>query len=306
MNQQGVRHLISLRDLDRTDVDRIVERAAWHADGGDPGGSLTGRIVGTYFTLPSTRTRTSFSAGALRLGAQVIGYGPGDLQLHTGESLPDTARVLGGMLDVLVCRTPDDPRDLITLAAQDRMAVVNAMSLHEHPTQALADLLTMYQHFGRIDGLDVLYLGEGNSTAVALCLALPMFAGTRLHVRTPAGHGVSDDILLAANAAGTVEQRHDMAELPAAVDVVYTTQWHTTGTATRPDGWQDHFAPFRVTAELLDRFPSAVFMHDLPARRGEEVESQVIDGPRSIVFTQAANKLYSAMAALEWCLSVKS
>jgi ornithine carbamoyltransferase len=300
------RHLISLRDMDRRDIDWIVTRALSHASGQVIGESLKGKVVGTYFSLTSTRTRTAFSTGAMRLGAHVISYGPADLQLATGETWEDTGKVLAGMLDGLVVRTAFLSPELGRLAPPSDMSVINAMSLDEHPTQALADLATMWERFGQGAGLSVLYAGEGNSTARALCLALARYPGTELHVRTPAGYGIPDTVLadlVDRGLPGTVTQRQDLRDLPEHVDVIYTTQWHTTGTVKEDADWRAAFAPFTVKDELMARYPSAVFMHDLPVRRGEEVAASVIDGPRSIVFRQAANKLYSAMAVLEWCLA---
>lgn len=270
-----------------------------------PSRTLEGRIIGTYFAATSTRTRSAFTAGALRLGAAVISYGPEDLQLNTGETFADTGRVLGSMIDALVARMPSDDQAMLSLAVGD-LAVINAMSASEHPTQALSDLSCLYRRSGRVRGTRVLYLGEGNNTAAALTLALAL-AGGHLDLRTPAGYGVPSEIyagaLRAAKATGaSISQRHDLDELPGEVDVIYTTRWQTTGTQKTDPDWREHFAPFRITANLLRRYPSALFMHDLPAHRGEEVEANVIDGPQSIVFEQAAMKMTSAMAVLEWCL----
>ncbi|WP_280369014.1 ornithine carbamoyltransferase, partial [Nocardia abscessus] len=237
----------------------------------------------------------------------VIGYGPDDLQLNTGETLEDTIRVLSRMLDVLVVRTSLDSLALRAVAeAQEGMAVINAMSDDEHPTQALADLLTLRRYFGRIEGLKILYMGEGNNTASALGLAISRYPGAELHLRTPKGYGVPTQILAESNRQdrmGTVVEKHDLTDLPDEVHVVYTTRWQTTGTRKPDPHWKSTFSPFRVDERLMARYPDAIFMHDLPAHRGEEVDAAVIDGTRSIVFDQAAGKLYSAMAALEWCLS---
>ncbi|WP_410578321.1 ornithine carbamoyltransferase [Amycolatopsis sp. lyj-108] len=301
-----MRHLISLDDLTDEDLRSVVARATRLAD--DPrqaATSLSGEVVGIYFRKTSTRTRTAFSSGALRLGARVISYGPGDLQINTGESIEDTGRVLSTMLDALVVRTAGDPAELRAMADQKRMSVVNAMTADEHPTQALADLTTMVRRFGRVDGLRVLYLGEGNNSAAALALALTRFPGTELQLRTPPGYGLDPEVLERARAhaarhRSSIVELHDMDDLPTS-DVVYTTRWETTGT-TKPDpDWREVFAPFQVTRALWRSSPDAVFMHDLPAHRGEEVTAEVLDGRDSIAFAQAENKMYSAMAALEWC-----
>jgi ornithine carbamoyltransferase len=299
-----VRSLISINDLTDDDLSSIVHRAVAFANG-HRAASLAGLVVGVYFAKTSTRTRSAFSSGALRLGAGIIAYGPNDLQTNTGETARDTGRVFAGMLDVLVARTAGDPAEMRDWARQDRMAVVNAMSADEHPTQALADLTTLWCHFGRLEQLRILYLGEGNNTAAALALALSRVKDVRLELRTPPGFGLSPAVseqasAQAARSGAVLIERHDMAHTPSDVDVIYTTRWQTTG-STKPDpGWRETFAPFQVRPELWATSPGAVFMHDLPAHRGEEVTAEVLDGPASLAFTQAENKLYSAMAVLEW------
>jgi ornithine carbamoyltransferase len=302
------RHLLSIRDLSDADVRQLAERGAWYANGVPRGHRpLAGRVVGSYFRATSTRTRTAFASAALRLGAGHVAYGPGDLQLNTGESVEDTAQVFARMLDALVVRTAGDPAEIRALAGQHAMAVINAMSADEHPTQALADLTTLLRHFGRITGLRILYVGEGNNTAAALALALSRFPGVELCLSCPPGYGMQPEIISEAQAqagrlgASIVECHHMRAAMRDA-DVVYTTRWETTGT-TKPDpDWKRAFVPFRVDADLMRQHPRAVFMHDLPAHRGTEVTGAVLDGPSSIAFDQAENKMHSAKAVLEWCL----
>jgi ornithine carbamoyltransferase len=299
------RHLISIDDLAKEDISEIVSRGVGYAAGRlEHVRPLLNDIVGVLFRETSTRTRTAFSVGALRLGARLVAYGPDDLQENTGETVEDTAAVLSRMLDVLVVRTVGPEEQLRRYANQRRMAVINAMSAAEHPTQALADLTTLVRRLGRIDGLRVLYVGEGNNTASALTLALSQFP-TTLYLRTPPGYGVDKPLFdrAATRALGTgavVEQRHDMCDLPE-VDVVYTTRWQTTGTVKADPNWRDAFAAFQVTAAVMASSPNAVFMHDLPAHRGEEVTAEVLDGPASIAFEQAESKYHSARAVLEWC-----
>jgi len=205
-----------------------------------------------------------------------------------------------------VARTAGDEAELRDWATQDRMAVVNAMTCQEHPTQALADLTTLRLVFGRIAGLRLLYVGEGNNTAAALALALSRYEGVRLELRTPAGYGLTDAVRAVAAAqaecsGASVTEHHHVSDLPPDLDVVYTTRWQTTGTSKDRADWREVFEPFRVTESLWRHSPNAIFMHDLPAHRGEEVTAEVLDGPRSVAFDQAENKMYSAMAVLEWC-----
>ncbi|HEX6520486.1 MAG TPA: ornithine carbamoyltransferase [Streptosporangiaceae bacterium] len=300
-------HLISINDLTDEDFQSIIARGADFAAGADAGHQLDGKIVGIYFAKTSTRTRTAFSAAALRLGARIITYGPGDLQTNTGETAEDTGAVLSRMLDALVVRTAGDPGELRAWTGQHRMQVVNAMTADEHPTQALADATMIRRHFGHVENLRILYVGEGNNTAAALALALTRFPGLRLELRTPPGYGLAQETLAQAHLqAGRHEavltERHDMTDVPGRLDVIYTTRWQTTGSTKADSDWRAVFAPFQVSGELWQENPKAVFMHDLPAHRGEEVTADVLDGPASIAFGQAENKMYSAMAVLEWCL----
>ncbi|WP_315971037.1 ornithine carbamoyltransferase [Streptomyces buecherae] len=309
MSNATVRHLISTRDLTDADLRALVERGAEFSRGSvRSGDQLAGLVAGIHFLQTSTRTRTSFSSAALRLGAQLVSFGPGDLQTNTGETLEDTAEVLSRMLDLLVVRTAGDPAELRAFARQDRMAVVNAMTADEHPTQAIADLTTMLTHFGRVEGLRVCYVGEGNNSAAALALTLSRYPDVQLELRTPPGYGLDPGTLRQAQhnarASGArVSETHSMASPPQGVDVIYTTRWQTTGTSKPDPGWRDVFAPFQVTTALWDRSPDAVFLHDLPAHRGEDVTAEVLDGPHSLAFDQSENKMYAAMAVLEWCVA---
>jgi ornithine carbamoyltransferase len=306
-----VRHLLSLSEVGAESLAVLVKKSMEIVEGrGGRGRPLEGKIVGIYFRGTSTRTRTAFTAGALRLGASTIAYGPHDLQVVTGETIHDTARVLSNYLDALVIRTNDTLDEMKALAAQDRMAIINAMSDNEHPTQALADLVTMHEAFGRLEGLHILYLGEGNNSAAALALATAMTPGMRLTVVTPEGYGLPGSVLemaegIARGFGSVVEQHHDVSDLPKKVDVVYTTRWQTMGVSKPDPNWKEAFRPYSVTEELMARVskPSGtIFLHDLPAMRGDDVVDSVLDGPQSLAFRQAAHKLTSAMAVLEWCL----
>jgi len=305
--------MLSLAEAGPDNVARLVARAlAISRDERANLGTLSDKTVGVYFRRSSTRTRTAFAVGAMRLGANVIQYGPNDLQIVTGETIEDTARVLSNYLDILVIRTNETPAEMRSLAAQNQMAVINAMSASEHPTQALADLTTIKEAFGRLDGLHLLYLGEGNNTASALAFAVGMTEGMRLTLVTPAGYGLPDDVMaqageLARAAGAEVAQFHDLERLPTGVDVVYTTRWQTMGEPKADPNWREKFDPYAVTAALMARVskPSGtIFMHDLPAVRGAEVSDEVLDGPQSVAFRQSKHKMTSAMAVLEWCAGI--
>lgn len=307
----AVRHVLSILDLGPEGLAHLVARGLeFSMPRRRAEQTLSGKTVCIYFRRSSTRTRTAFTVAAHKLGADVIAYGPNDLQIVTGESVPDTARVLSNYLDALVVRTNESITEMRMLAAQDRMAIINAMSDDEHPTQALADLVTMREEFGRLNDLHILYLGEGNNTASALALAVAMTAGLSLTLVTPEGYGLPAGVQdmassLARQHGAFVEQHHDMARLPPRVDVVYTTRWQTMGEQKPDPHWRAQFEPYGVTADLLARVskPSGtIFMHDLPAVRGAEVTDEVLDGPQSRAFRQAWHKMTSAMAVLEWSL----
>ncbi len=307
----GARHLLSLLDIGPANLSLLVDRALEFATHEPDVPPLIGKTVGIYFKRTSTRTRTAFTVATIKLGATPIAYGPNDLQICTGETFQDTARVLTGYLDALVVRTNESIDEMRAFASQNEMAVVNAMSDTEHPTQAIADLVTIREAFGRLHGVDVLYLGEGNNTAAALAFAVALTPGMRLTLLTPAGYGLDSRVLetargLSMQNGSVVEERHDVSSVRDKFDVVYATRWQTMG-VTKPDrDWKEKFKSYCVTPELMQRFSKSeksIFMHDLPAVRGEDVVDEVLDGPQSLAFRQARHKLTSAMAVLAWCLN---
>lgn len=307
-----MKHFLSIEDLGQNNFSEVLNKALTITRRADEGARpLQGKFAGIYFRGTSTRTRTAFTVAALRLGGQVISYGPNDLQLNTGETMLDTGRVLSGFLDMLVIRTNDTLAEMRALAEQNQMSIINAMSENEHPTQAIGDLVTIHEAFGRLEDVHILYLGEGNNTAAALALAVAYIPGMRLTVITPEGYGLSDNLLnkankLASKSGAVIEQHHKMNRLSANVDVVYTTRWQTMGVPKTEANWRVKFAPYSVTASLMARVskPSqTIFLHDLPAARGSEVQDEVLDGPQSLAFRQAQHKLTGAMAVLEWCAS---
>jgi ornithine carbamoyltransferase len=306
------RHVLSILELGQDNLSRLVDRsleiAAGDINGWRP---LKRKVVGIYFRGTSTRTRTAFTVGAMRLGAEVITYGPNDLQIVTGETIDDTTRVLSAFLDAMVIRTNQSIQEMRVMASQDHMSIINAMSDNEHPTQALADLTTLKEEFGRLDDLHVMYIGEGNNTAAALALAVSATPGMRLTLVTPEGYGLPEDLLktagdFARRNGSLVEELHGTGNLPKRVDAVYATRWQTMGVPKSDPNWLQIFEPYKVTEEMMAEVskPSGtIFLHDLPAVRGGDVTDQVLDGPQSRAFRQAWHKLTSAMAVLEWCVA---
>ena len=306
-----VKHLLSITNLSPLELAHLVDRsvcfAACQGMGHKP---LADKIVGIYFRKPSTRTRSAFTAGALKLGAQTVSYGPNDLQIVTGETVADTAQVLSGYLDALVIRTNETFAEMEAWANQDDIAIINAMSRNEHPTQAIADLSTIKEAFGRLEGIHVLYLGEGNNTAAALALAVAMTPRMRITFVTPADYGLEESLLdeaikIADSNGAIIEHHHQMDKLPKRVDAVYTTRWQTMGEPHIDPDWREKFAPYSVTPGVMrgvSGSSSTIFLHDLPAVRGEEVSGEVLEGLQSWAWRQARYKMFSAMAVLEWCM----
>ena len=308
-----VNHVLSVQQMGADRLTSLVDRALVIANG-DHGNkrTLAGRVVGIYFRGTSTRTRTAFSVGAMKLGAEIICYGPNDLQINTGETIEDTARVLSNYVDALVVRTNGSVEEMRAMTMQDDMAIINAMSECEHPTQSIADLVTIKETFGRLNDIHVLYLGEGNNTAAALAFATAQIKGMRLTVATPEGYGLPLSVLnraaeMARRSGSVVNQLHNPDELPRDVDIVYTARWQTMGVPKAEAGWEAKFTPFKVSAALMQRVSKSaktVFMHDLPAVRGGDVDDEVLDGPQSRAFRQAYHKMTSAMSVLEWSMGV--
>jgi ornithine carbamoyltransferase len=307
-----IKHLLSISDLDPEELARLVDRSYSFATKKNNGhASLAGKIVGIYFRRSSTRTRTSFTVGALKLGAQTVAYGPNDLQIATGETIEDTGRVLTNYLDALVIRTNESDEEMRVLASQQKMAVINAMSEVEHPTQAIADLSILKEQFGQLKNLHLLYLGEGNNTASALAWAAARTPGMKITFVTPKNYGLPESTLskvckYASQQGSEISQHHNMDKLPQRIDAVYTTRWQTMG-VTHPDpDWYEMFLPYSVTQSILRKVskPSGtIFLHDLPAVRGDEVSDEVLNGPQSLAWRQAQHKLFAAMAILDWCLN---
>ncbi|MFF2013554.1 ornithine carbamoyltransferase [Streptomyces sp. NPDC058195] len=303
-----MRNLISLADLTPAELDHLVRRAVTFGRDGIVPKPLAGRQVGTYFHKSSTRTRTSFWTAATRLGADVITFGPNELQLTTGETVEDTARVLGQYLDALVVRTNGDIEEIRRLGSSEDLAVVNALTLDEHPTQAIADLTTLAEEFGSLDGLHLLVVGEGNSSGAALALAAALTPGLRLTLLCPRGYEVPEETLsLAAELSGGKAQVSQVVTADAVegpVDAVYTSRWQTMGVEKANSDWLKDFEGFQINRLFMDRFsgPRTVFLHDLPAVRGEEVTDEVLDGPSSRAWRQAHHKMTAAAAVLEWCV----
>jgi ornithine carbamoyltransferase len=300
--------LLSLAALEPAEVSAVADVAArFGSSAREFAGALAGARIGLIFTAPSTRTRSSFWSAALTLGADVLHLGPADLQVTTGETWADTGAVLANYLDAAVVRTNGPQGELHELATH-LPATTNALTYDEHPTQAIADVCALRDHFGAIGKLRLAYLGLANNTARALALLVAKSSGMMLDVYSPAGMGFPDveiEVMNATARRDAVRQYDRVPASPAPVDAVYTTRWQSMGVPHEDPDWESHFLPFAVTKATMERFSGpteAVFMHDLPAIREQEATSEVLDGPLSLTSRQAFHKTSAAAAALLWTL----
>jgi ornithine carbamoyltransferase len=303
------RHLTTVFDITPADTEHILSISAdlkERMKGGDRPALLQGRVLTLVFEKPSLRTRNSFEAAAIQLGAGSVFLTTQDAGLNGRESLPDIARVLSSYSDVLVMRTFS--QSLIEeFARLSQCPVVNGLSDDLHPCQALTDLFTIRETFGRLQGLRLVYIGDGNNVATSLAMACA-YAGMPVTFCSPAGYQLSETFL------ADVRRRVPKADIvltddPAAAiknaDIVYTDVWASMGQEGQAEERKKVFTPYQVNAKLMAKAPkSARFMHDLPAKRGLEVTDEVMDGPQSIVFQQAENRMHLAKGLLVWLLGV--
>jgi ornithine carbamoyltransferase len=267
---------------------------------------LAGRQVALIFEKPSTRTRVSFEVAVSSMGGHAIVLRGDELQLGRGETIEDTGRVLSRYVDALVVRTFGHER-LEALAAAASVPVINSLSDYSHPCQALADFQTVRERRGKFEGLSLGYIGDGNNVAHSL-----MFAGAKvgMHVRVacPVGHEPSSQVTdrskeIAAGAGGSVTVTSVVAEAATNADVLYTDVWASMGQESETEARKAAFERYRIDEDTLGMAADDVIvMHCLPAHRGEEIAASVIDGPHSVVFDQAENRLHSQKALLAWLL----
>jgi len=284
-------------ELDRSDLLALLERAEELKRGRDAGegsDALPGLSIALIFEKPSTRTRVSFEVGVAELGATPIILRADELQLSRGESIADTARILSGYLHGIVIRSGSDER-VRELASGSSVPVVNALTPDHHPCQALADLLTLKERFGELDGLRLAYVGDGNNVARSLAI-LGRIAGVEVVISSPEGYRIEE---------GLAELIDDTRAAVAGADAVYTDVWVSMGDEETADRRRADLAPYQLDEGLLaaasDR---AIALHCLPAHPGEEISADVLYGERSAVWDQAENRLHAQKALLERLLSI--
>jgi len=293
------RDFLDIADLDSAELGSVLALAHDIKAGRWSERPLAGNHVAMLFQKPSHRTRVSFEVGIARLGGTTTTLGEQDVQLGRRESVADAARVLDRYVDLIVARMRSHA-DLVQLAGAAEKPVINALTDRSHPCQILADLMTLEEASGPIGEQRVVYVGDGNNIATSLIEAAALL-GFRLTVITPPGYEPGHQALDRARGIGTgitkVQISNDIAALDGAT-AVYTDVWASMGQEDQRATRRQIFAPYQVNQRLMDAAKGAVFLHCLPAHRGEEVTDEVIDGPRSRVFDQAGNRLYAQMALM--------
>jgi ornithine carbamoyltransferase len=301
------RDFLSSDSITASEQAGLLDRAAEMKAKRMPSEVLTGKTVAMIFEKPSTRTRISFEVGIVELGAHALPLSSTELQLGRGETIEDTGRVLARYVHGVVVRTFAQER-LERLAAAASIPVINALSDLEHPCQALADLLTIREHLGRLHGVTLAYVGDGNNVAHSLLVAGAK-AGMHVRVATPAGYEPLPQIVnhaaeIAEATGGSVLLTTDAAEAASGADALSTDVWASMGQEGEATERKFIFTGYQLNAQLLSLAkPGAIVLHCLPAHRGEEITDDVIDGPASVVWDQAENRLHTQKALLEWLLS---
>ena len=298
-----VQHFLDLTDLASADLQHLIVRASelkQDFKNGKQKLSHQGRVLAMIFEKSSTRTRVSFEAAMAQLGGHAIFLSPNDSQLGRGEPLGDMARVLSKMVDCVMIRTFEHAK-LLHFAANSEIPVINGLSDTYHPCQLLADMQTYFEYRGSIRGKKVAWLGDGNNMCHSYINASRMF-GFQLSIACPEGYAPDESIL---NRSGeNVKLTSDPSIAVKQADLVVTDVWASMGQEQEMQQRKEQFKPYQVNLDLMQQAADgALFMHCLPAHRGEEVSPEVIDGPQSVVWEEAGNRLHSQKALLEFLIS---
>ena len=296
------RHFLTGAELTASELNALLDRALELKVAPLSSRALTGRSVALIFQKPSTRTRISFEVGIHELGGHAVVLRGDEMQLSRGEALRDTALVLSRHVAAVGLRTGPDA-SLEELTDHSTVPIVNMLSARHHPCQALADLLTLREAHGDLDGLRLAYVGDGNNVARSLAV-LGTLAGVNVAVASPAGYSLEDDLSLAPGATGLLTLHEDPYEAVEGACAVYTDVWVSMGDEDVAAERRSALAGYRVDDALLDAAaPGAFAMHDLPAHPGEEITAEVLYGSRQRIWDQAENRRHAQKALLELLLA---
>ena len=297
--------LLSVCDI-KEDVSYIIDLAIKIKSGETEEKPLAGKTLAMIFQKSSTRTRVSFDVGMYQLGGRGIFLSSSDLQMGRGEPISDTARVLSRFVDGIMIRAIEHD-DVIELAKYSDVPVISGLTNLEHPCQVLADALTIKEHFGSFENKKICFVGDGNNVCNSLLLIAPLL-GMDMSVACPEGYEPNEEILKIANEfakenSTEITVSPDINVALDNVDVVYTDVWVSMGDEAEKAQREKDLAPYQVNQELMDiANDGAIFMHCLPAIRGQEVSAEVIDGPQSVIYDEAENRLHAQKAVLYYYL----
>lgn len=297
------RHFTRISDISAEQAARLVRRAEQMKTGGHRSDLLAGKVAALIFEKPSTRTRVSFEVAVRHLGGDTLFMSPADSQLGRSEPLKDTARVLARYVDVMIVRTFEQEK-LVELSEYADIPVVNALSDSFHPCQVMSDLLTVYERTPDFENLTIAYVGDGNNMANSWINAAAYFP-FELRIASPKGFDPDPDVVRSAeNAGARLVLTRDPVKAVTGADYVNTDVWASMGQEHEHDARLGVFRPYQVNAELMSHAaPGAKVMHCLPAHRAEEITDEVIEGPASVVWDQAENRLHMQKAILEMLFS---
>lgn len=296
------RHFLKLSDLSAAEARSIIERAsALKSQAADTSyRPFVGKTLAMIFTKNSTRTRVSFEAGMARYGGHALFLSAGVTQIGRDEPISDTAKVLSRMCSAIMIRN-DSQADQIELAANSRVPVINGLSDQHHPCQLLADMQTWFEHRGDPRGKTAAWIGDGNNNVCHSFIEAAVMFGFTLKIAAPAGYAPDSELVRAAGAA--VELVDSAASAARGADLVVTDTWTSMGQEAEQQKRIAAFSSYQVDTKLMaSAHKDAIFLHCLPAHRGEEVTAEVIDGPQSVVFDEAENRLWAQMALVEFLL----
>jgi ornithine carbamoyltransferase len=302
------RHFLALSDYSPAELRSLLELAQhlkreWKSGGNKP--VLGGKILAMVFQKPSLRTRVSFEVGMKHLGGDAIYLSPNEIGLGKRESIADVARVLSGFCQGIMARTFAHDH-LLSLAQWANVPVINGLTDYNHPCQAMADVLTIQEHFGTLKGLKIAYVGDGNNVATSLIIAATKF-GFDFSIATPEGYELPEDVRQQAQGLADGVQLSYTTHIEEAVQgahVIYTDTWTSMGQEAEAEKRRIDFEGFQVNANLLNHADKhAIVMHCLPAHRGEEITDDVADGAQSALFHQAENRLHAQKAILVHCMA---
>jgi ornithine carbamoyltransferase len=300
----GTRHFLDLSAMTTTDLRSIIEDARVRKTATKAGTAekpLAGKMLAMIFEKPSTRTRVSFDVGMRQLGGETLFLSGTEMQLGRAETIGDTAKVLSRYVDAIMIRTTDHNR-LLELAEHATVPVINGLTDATHPCQIMADIMTFEEHAGPVKGKTIAWTGDGNNVLHSFIEGSARF-GYRMNMAVPLGSEPDDKILnWARNNGGEIKLYHDADQAVDGAHCVVTDTWVSMNQEHRARG-HNVFQPFQVNAALMAKADKdALFMHCLPAHRGEEVTDDVIDGKQSVVFDEAENRLHAQKSVLAWCL----